>query len=90
MGKYIVPQLMDGYQIAKRMRSIWTDSMHDGYAYYLQRRNEQGQWEDVRGPYKQSNHAKEWLRRKRFRDILAARTRGDEIIWTNRPAESQG
>lgn len=81
MSKYVVPHLMDGYQIAKRRLSVFNDHFHNGYAYYLQERDEQGRWQDIRGPYKQSNHAKEWLRRKRFRDILDARKRGDEIVY---------
>lgn len=78
---YTVPRLMDGYQIAKREE---IDKHGETvFRYYLQQRTDDG-WRDVRGPYKQSTHAKEWLRRERFRELMAAKKRGAVIVFFER------
>lgn len=86
-GAYYVPTLMDGYQVVSREEVVLGPS-HGVLRpitvrrYYLQQLQEDGEtWRDVRGPYKQSANAKEWLRRKRFRDLMAARKRGDDILF---------
>lgn len=74
MPLYYVPELMDGYQITQRVEG-------GKRVYYLQQQLPDGLWWDVKGPYKQSHTAKEWLKRMRFRDVLEAHNRGDSILW---------
>lgn len=74
---YIVPPLMEGYEIVKAAPGMWYLWQHVIPAGT----HEQKAMIPVKGPYKQSQNAKEWLRRKRFRDLLAARKRGDDVVW---------
>ena len=78
---YTVPRLMDGYQIAKREQI--DEHGATVLRYYLQQRTDDG-WRDIRGPYKQSTHAKEWLRRRRFHELMEAKKRGAIIVFLDR------
>lgn len=75
---YTVPRLMQGYQIARRSMLIDGEPQD---RYYLQQVQSDGTWRDVRGPYKQSTHAKEWLRRRRFHELMEAKKRGAIIVF---------
>lgn len=52
MPRYPARPLPDGWQVARRSEG-----------YYLQRRDDQGKWVDVAGPFKQYGSAyKRWVR----------------------------
>jgi hypothetical protein len=76
MGVFYYRRLLDGYQIAWRI-----DPVTGLRQYYVQRLTEAGVWEDVRGPFRQTGSASAWLDRKRLREVLAAKKRGDTIIY---------
>ncbi len=75
---YTVPRLMEGYQIARRQVRV-EGVIQD--RYYLQQAQPDGTWRDVRGPYKHYSHVKEWLRRQRFRELMAAKKRGLIVVF---------
>lgn len=84
MGIYIVPPLLEGYQIVRLLHSEvrkpgwYLEEWHNGY------------WRGIKGPYKQSQGAKAWLERKRFRDLMDARRRGDDVVWPHLLRDAEG
>lgn len=76
MGVYYYRHLLERYQIVRRL------STEDGRVmYYVQEQRGDGGWVDVRGPFRQTGSASAWLDRKRLRELMAAKKRGDTIIY---------
>lgn len=69
MPRYTVSWPPEGYRFAQDHEGRW----------HIERRREDGLWEDFAGPYKQRGSANERMRRLQFNALNAARRRGDTV-----------